>query len=148
MCRIESARANESRVCFGKSLRVSIFERVSRELSDTLTESFGLCDAEGIESLIPGALSLKKFSEWKLNGRNSAAERASDADENNDAVRSRIISAVMPMTIRETARARRMEISPANIDVMVGITTGIEKNSQSNMDKYSTRTHYHSRGLL
>jgi hypothetical protein len=33
----------------------------------------------------------------------------------------------MPRTIRETTRVRTMEISPANIDVMVGITTGIEK---------------------
>lgn len=100
---------------------------MSREPSVTSNESVALCGTSGIESFIPGELSPKKFNGWILNGKNRAAERASDGDENNDVAKRMRTSTEIPRTIRETTRVRTMEISPANIDVMVGITTGIEK---------------------
>ena len=100
---------------------------MSREPSVTCNESFTPCGTGGIESFAPGELSPKKFNRWILNGKNSAAERASDADENSDVAKRMRTSIEMPRTIRETTRVRTMEIRPANIDVMVGITTGIEK---------------------
>jgi hypothetical protein len=80
-----------------------------------------------VESFRPGDSSFEKTDGWKSNRGKKISVRSSDAGEDEYPEKRMMASREIPRTIRKTTRLLKMEISSANMDVMVGITTGIEK---------------------